>query len=350
MNELALFAGAGGGILGGKLLGWRTVCGVEWDPYAASVLIARQNEGILAPFPIWDDVRTFDGRSWRGRVDVVSGGFPCTDISIAGKGGGIDGAESGMWREQARIIGEVRPTFVLVENSPALTFRGGLRVVGDLAAMGYDCRWGIISAADAIWLDGTPCIDHLRERIWIVATRADADCGRRRSDITGRNDSNGKETGRNESNRELGAVRESISAKSRSDSYSQRELQPQWSEREQRRRTGNCGCTGSGTESIGRGPGIMSGRTGAELSESGNDCQAGCHSDRTRCGEQRSSESGSAEFSTTERAGWWTTEPDVDRMAARVPARVDRIRCIGMSQVPAVVRLAWETLSGQADR
>ena len=87
LNELALFAGAGGGILGGKLLGWRTVCAVEWEPYPASVLCARQNDGLLSPFPIWDDVQTFDGKPWRGIVDVVSGGFPCQDISVAGGGG-----------------------------------------------------------------------------------------------------------------------------------------------------------------------------------------------------------------------------------------------------------------------
>jgi DNA (cytosine-5)-methyltransferase 1 len=162
MNELALFAGAGGGILGGHLLGWRTVCAVEWEPYAASILAARQNDGLLPPFPIWDDVRTFDGRPWRGIVNVVSGGFPCQDISVAGKGDGLDGERSGLWSEMARIIGEVRPRFAWVENSPALTSRGLGRVLGDLAAMGYDCQWGVISAADA----GAP---HLRERIWIMA-------------------------------------------------------------------------------------------------------------------------------------------------------------------------------------
>jgi DNA (cytosine-5)-methyltransferase 1 len=93
MNELALFAGAGGGILGGKLLGWRTVCAVEWEPYPASVLCARQNDGLLPPFPIWDDIQTFDGRPWQGIVDVVSGGFPCQDISVAG-GGGLESMES----------------------------------------------------------------------------------------------------------------------------------------------------------------------------------------------------------------------------------------------------------------
>lgn len=162
MNELALFAGAGGGILGGQLLGWNTICAVEWEPYPASILAQRQNDGLLPPFPIWDDVRTFDGRTWRGLVDVVSGGFPCQDISTAGRGAGIEGERSGMWSEMARIIGEVRPRFAWMENSPALTSRGLGRVLGDLAALGYDCRWGVVSAADA----GAP---QERERIWILA-------------------------------------------------------------------------------------------------------------------------------------------------------------------------------------
>jgi hypothetical protein len=148
LNELALFAGAGGGILGGHLLGWRTVCAVEWEQYPASVLCARQNDGLLPPFPIWDDVQTFDGKPWRGIVDVVSGGFPCQDISAAGKGAGIDGERSGMWGEMARIIHEVRPKFVFVENSPMLTSRGLGRVLGDLASMGFDAKWGVLGAAD----------------------------------------------------------------------------------------------------------------------------------------------------------------------------------------------------------
>lgn len=162
MNELALFAGAGGGILGGHLLGWRCVCAVEFNAYARSVLLARQNDRTLAPFPIWDDVRTFDGRPWRGIVDVVSGGFPCQDVSVAGKGGGLDGERSGLWSEMARIIGEVRPRFAFVENSPTLTSRGLGRVLGDLAALGMDAKWGVLGAHNA----GAP---HLRDRIWIVA-------------------------------------------------------------------------------------------------------------------------------------------------------------------------------------
>lgn len=162
MNELALFAGAGGGILGGFLLGWRTVCAVEINAYAAGVLCARQNDGVLPPFPVWDDIRTFDGRPWRGIVDVVSGGFPCQDISVAGKGKGLKGERSGLWREMARIIREARPCFAFIENSPRLVVLGLNAVLCDLAEMGYDAEWGIVSAANA----GAP---HLRERIWIVA-------------------------------------------------------------------------------------------------------------------------------------------------------------------------------------
>lgn len=170
MNELALFAGAGGGILGGHLLGWRTVCAVEWEPYPASVLAARQNDGVLPAFPIWDDVRTFDGHPWRGVVDVVSGGFPCQDISAAGKGAGIDGERSSMWKHMARIVGEVRPRFVFVENSPMLVSRGLGTVLGDLAALGFDAAWCVLSASDV----GAP---HIRERIWILAHAREVGCG-----------------------------------------------------------------------------------------------------------------------------------------------------------------------------
>jgi len=167
VNELALFAGAGGGILGGVLLGWRTVCAVETDPFCRRVLLARQRDGLLDRFPIWDDVCTFDGRPWAGgAVDVVSGGFPCTDISTAGRGAGIDGAESGLWGEMARIIGEVRPRYAFVENSPVLTARGLGRVLGDLAALGFDASWGVFGAAEV----GAP---HRRDRIWIVSTHSD---------------------------------------------------------------------------------------------------------------------------------------------------------------------------------
>lgn len=224
MPELALFAGAGGGILAGKLLGWRTVCAVEWEPYAACVLAARQNDGFLAPFPIWDDVQTFDGRPWRGIVDVVSGGFPCQDISVAGKGAGITGERSGMWRHMARIIGEVRPSCVFVENSPALVTRGLGVVLGDLAALGYDCRWTVLGAADV----GAP---HQRDRFWLVAhpNGRNAERGQsQRPRIHGAEGSQGADDYAGESGEESAHVAHADSA---------RQLQPQGSISDQRGRT-----------------------------------------------------------------------------------------------------------------
>lgn len=144
MRELALFAGAGGGILGGMLTGFKTVCAVEIDAYCRNVLLARQRDGALPLFPIWDDVRTFDGRPWRGKIDVITGGFPCQDISAAGKGTGITGARSGLVWEMFRIVEEVRPKYVFVENSPNLRTRGLREVLEAFASMGYDARWGMM--------------------------------------------------------------------------------------------------------------------------------------------------------------------------------------------------------------
>lgn len=162
MNELALFAGIGGGILASVQAGRRIIAAVERDAYAAQVLAQRQNDGSLPPFPIWSDVCSFDGKPWRGIVDCISGGFPCQDISIAGNGDGLDGEKSSMWYEMERIIGEVRPERVELENSPMLTSRGLGRVLAGLSALGYDSRWGVIPASAA----GAP---HKRERIWILS-------------------------------------------------------------------------------------------------------------------------------------------------------------------------------------
>jgi DNA (cytosine-5)-methyltransferase 1 len=156
MNELALFAGAGGGILGGKLLGWRTVCAVEWEPYAASVLAARQNDGLLPPFPIWDDVCTFDGRPWRGIVDVVSGGFPCQAYSTAAAG---KNTSDDLWPEMRRIVADVAARYVFAEN---VSRRAINWAADDLESMGYVVRCVEISAADM-------GADHIRGRYWLLA-------------------------------------------------------------------------------------------------------------------------------------------------------------------------------------
>ena len=163
LRVMELFAGAGGGILASQLLGHETVCAVEWEPNCQEMLRARQADGTFPPFPIYGDVQLFDGKPWRGCIDVLAGGFPCTDISAAGKGKGIEeGEESGFWREMARLVGEIRPAYVFVENSPLLRTRGLAVVLGDLASMGYDARWGVLGAGDV----GAP---HHRKRMWILA-------------------------------------------------------------------------------------------------------------------------------------------------------------------------------------
>lgn len=160
---MALFAGAGGGILASRLLGWSTVCAVEIEPYRQEVLLQRQRDGVLEPFPVWDDVTTFDGRPWKGLLDVVTGGFPCQDVSIGGRGKGVRAGErSGLWREFARIVGETRPRFVFAENSPMLSSRGLDKVLQDLSGLGYDARWCRLGA----WHFGGM---HKRDRLFVLA-------------------------------------------------------------------------------------------------------------------------------------------------------------------------------------
>ena len=166
MKELSLFSGAGGGLLASKhLLGWRTIGYVEIEEYCQKVIAQRIKDGLLDEAPIFTDIKSFnrDGyaESYQGMVDVISGGFPCQDISCAGKGAGITGKRSGMWFEMESAIRTIRPRYVFIENSPMLLIRGFDRVLCGLSEMGYDARWGIISAADV----GAP---HLRKRIWIV--------------------------------------------------------------------------------------------------------------------------------------------------------------------------------------
>jgi len=165
LNELALFAGAGGGLLATKhLLGWNTICYVEWNEYCVEVIKARIRDGYLDDAPIWDDVQTFDGTPWRGCVDIITAGFPCQPFSGAGDRM-AKGDPRNMWPDTIRIIAEVRPQWVLLENVPTLLcgshgYYG--QVLRDLAESGYDAQWRVLSAADV----GAP---HLRDRLWVVA-------------------------------------------------------------------------------------------------------------------------------------------------------------------------------------
>jgi DNA (cytosine-5)-methyltransferase 1 len=298
MNELALFAGAGGGILGGHLLGWRTVCAVEWEAYPASVLCARQNDGFLPPFPVWDNVQTFDGKPWKGIVDVISGGFPCQDISSAGKGAGIDGERSGMWREMARIIGEVRPRYAFVENSPMLVTRGLERVLADLTAMGYDSRWGVVSAADV-------GANHKRERIWIVANSKHS---RHSNQVIGINE---KTFGISQENwQKWSGGRMSFGTSGMVGEGGANWLHNQ----------GNLACTSSLGQS-------RQGKYEQSISsKEGSDWQANI-------------------VKSIGTSNFWEVEPNVGRVADGVAARMDRLKAIGNGQVPLCAAIAWKILS-----
>ena len=166
MRELSLFTGAGGGLLASKLLGWRTIGCVEWNPFRQAILAQRMRDGVLDECPIFGDIRSFIGdgyaERYRGVADVVSAGFPCRPFSHSGQRRGADDPRN-QWPATAECIRIVRPRFAFLENVPALLTSGYFdTIVGHLADCGYDARWECISAA-AI---GGPI---RRERLWIVA-------------------------------------------------------------------------------------------------------------------------------------------------------------------------------------
>lgn len=165
MNGLDLFSGIGGLAL--ALEPWvQPIAYCENDRYAQSLLLSRMRAGLLPLGPIWDDVRSLSGESF-GDVDIISGGFPCQDISSAGRGAGMEqGSRSGLFFEIVRLVQEVRPTFVFLENVPAIRTRGLSRVLSEFTALGYDCRWTVVSAAEV-------SAPHLRKRWFLLAADAE---------------------------------------------------------------------------------------------------------------------------------------------------------------------------------
>ena len=158
INVLDLFSGIGGFSLGlERTGGFRTVAFCEINPYCQAVL-RKHWPGV----PIHEDVKKLTAADVTDKIGVICGGFPCQDISSAGRKVGISGARSGLWKEYARIVREFQPQFVIVENSAALLNRGMGDVLGDLAALGYGCEWHCIPASAL----GAP---HGRDRVWIVA-------------------------------------------------------------------------------------------------------------------------------------------------------------------------------------
>ena len=212
-------------------------------------------------------------------------GFPCQDISSAGKGDGLDGERSGMWKHMARVVGEVRPSYVFVENSPMLTIRGGARVIGDLTALGYDTKWTVMGAAHV-------GANHKRDRMWIVAT----------------NVVDSKSSGNRRNARKF----------SEKDEQQAQERQKKWV-----RQLNNA------SESTNMAHAKIL------FSNGGNNNGQGRSISKLR----------NSNGSYGQDNSWWETEPNVGRVADGVAARVDRLKAIGNGQVPLCAATAWRILS-----
>ena len=279
IHGLDLFSGIGGISL--ALKPWvRTVCYVEIDRYCQAVLMSRMRSGDLEHAPIWDDIKTFDPRPWIGKVDIVSGGFPCQDISTAGKGAGLDEKRSGLFFEIIRVSSIIKPAFIFLENVPAILGRGGETVISEIASLGYDTRWGILSAYDV----GAP---HLRKRWWCLAYAGRTEW---RTSPTSRDEPHGDHARRKEAPSGTGERCQDVADTSQQ--------------------------SGDGSNDHGE-------RQSRQVSEFGDSFEE-----------------------TRSFGGWWSTEPDVGRVANGVPFRVDRLKGLGNSVVPACAREAFKRLMG----
>ena len=274
----------GGGILGGLLLGHTPVCAVEIDPYCRNVLKKRMVDGYLpADMHIHDDIRTFDGTAWRGKVDVVAGGFTCQDFSYAGKRACLDGEKSSLFFELMRIVREVRPRYLFLENVPGLLSKGFDRVLGEVAESGFDAAWTVLSASDC-------GANHQRKRIWILCQDlAYSECERPEK----------------QDQHERGCLEETV--------------------------VREAGVIGSSSSSLAdpvsnRWQGGIPRREDSQWeSELG---QTGC--------------SGSVHRQQSE--NWWSIEPDLGRLGHGIPDRVGRLKALGNAQVPLVAASAWVIL------
>lgn len=162
-NILSICSGIGGLDLAMRrvLPNARTVCYVEREAFAASVLVARMEDSSLDRAPLWDDLFTFDGKPWRGLVDCVIAGFPCQPFSRAGRRAGAE-HHAWLWPEIRRVLSEIKPTYGFFENVPPLLRNGMEKVLGDLHDLGFDAQWEIVSAEEI----GAP---HGRGRVFILA-------------------------------------------------------------------------------------------------------------------------------------------------------------------------------------
>lgn len=324
MNQyfLDLFSGIGGFALGAYWAGCRFDSHYfsEVDEYAIKIYKQRFPDAIGL-----GDIRNIRGADLPAGEWIIAGGFPCQDISVAGKGAGLAGARSGLWYEYARIIGELRPRFAIMENVGALTHRGLDAVLGSLAEIGYDAEWQDIRASDV----GAP---HRRERIWIVAYLDGVRRGQRGLATGPYPDAeqgclvaHPRGSGLAERMREpgdAGAEQPTAQRGGQDVADAARELPH-----------GSRGAWGRRTEPADGGETLAHASNGGDVWRDG---ELGATQGEVR-GPGRSPSHGCRE--------WWAVEPDVGRVAYGVPARVDRLKCLGNSIVPQIAELIFQRLA-----
>ena len=307
MRELSLFTGAGGGVLGSKILGWECVGYVEYEKYCQEIIKQRITDGILDSAPIFGDIRKFNSEGYAGvytgMVDIVTGGFPCQPFSVAGKRAGENDVRN-MWPETIKTISIVRPKFAFLENVPGLISSGYFgKVLGDLAEAGYSSRWCVIGASDV-------GANHKRKRLWILAyTVGNTERSTYRNEI-------GKHIENTQDKCEGGELRANPSNGGIDVANPEclRELQQEGSKQIERRRIGDKSENVSDSDSSGR-------------------------------REQREQKRSTEEHSAAQFGGWWSIEPNVGRVVNGMANRVDRLRAIGNGQVPLAMAYAYEILS-----
>ena len=272
----SLFAGIGGVDLGVGRAGLECKWQVEIDDYATKVL-----EKHWPNVSRWRDVKTFppeDNQDWN--VDVIAGGFPCQDISVAGKGAGLNGERSGLFFEIIRLARQLRPRAIVLENVSALLVRGMGTVLAELAEVGYDAEWHCIPAAGV----GAP---HRRDRVFIIAyTQHDGSHG----------------DGEDEQERKREKVGRSQFARR---DGSNRDVADSSSERQSRQR-------------------LHGGRFSQKKDQDG---KANWFIDSSERKENN-----------------WHVEPNVGRVANGVPDRMDRLKCLGNAVVPQVAEVVAKIL------
>ena len=302
LNGLALCAGVGGLERGIEriLPQCRTVCYVEGETYPASVLASKMGEGRLHPAPIWSNVRTFDGIAWRGVVDWISGGFPCQPFSVAGKQLGKNDPRH-LWPEFVRIIGEVRPRLVFLENVPGVVALGGASIASDLAGLGYRFAWTTLRASDVGAL-------HHRRR-WFCVADAYGE-GEPRIPILPKMAEFSKDDVPNTHSSRIGESRENLEGTNGEVVGSD----------------GEPGRVLGDTNSAG----IQGGRSGSHQNKEGREKEG-------RWIDQAGESQGGFE-------SWWSVEPGVGRMADGVANWVDRLRACGNGVVPQQAEAAFRYL------